>query len=659
MEIVNGKYLLASLINDTVNIIRMRLKEKPIRFYTNIDGNIPNCLIGDEARLRQILLNLLSNAAKFTDRGFVSLTITVKSRDKDIVLVEFKIADSGKGIRSEDKEKLFSEFVQVDLKRNRNVEGTGLGLTITKRLCSIMNGSINMESEYGVGSTFTVTIPQGLDLSENNTAEPFAAVDDAENKKVLIYEGRTVYAKSVCWSLKNLGVPHLMVTNINDFSEALFKEKWSFVLSGYGIHEKIKELMSKPNASYPGGKKPLLALMVEWGTEAYIPGVRFVSLPVQSLSIANILNGKEDSKGYSELSCISGIIRYSFPSARMLVVDDISTNLKVAEGLLAPYRAAVDTCLSGADAVEFVKHYDYDIVFMDHMMPDMDGIEATTIIREWEKDKMVSNSEIKKIPIVALTANAVSGVREMFIEKGFNDFIAKPIDVSALDDVINRWLPKKKREHGAGKIDTGKNRTLFPSIEGIDIQRGIAMTGGTETGFIAVLSTFCRDAKERLKLIQKAHDENDTSLFVTHVHGLKSAAASIGATDIASQASMLEKAGREENEALINANISNFYESLAKLIDGIGNALEIEKAEHSSAKIKNNSTELIPLLKRLEEALNTQKADNIDSLLDNINRLPMDETTKEAIDKISDDILMTEFNKAIKTIKQIMTKRKK
>jgi hypothetical protein len=185
-----------------------------------------------------------------------------------------------------------------------------------------------VESEYGKGSAFTVILPQGSD-----SPEPFASVEEPEKKKALVYEGRKVYADAVCWSLENMGAPYTVVTNQNDFGEALYREEWFYVFSGYGLYEKIKPLMEKPDTSFPGGKKPPLALMVEWGTEAYIPNVRFMSLPVQSLSIANVLNGRADSKGYAESS---GIIRFTFPVARLLVVDDIATNLRVAEGLLAP-----------------------------------------------------------------------------------------------------------------------------------------------------------------------------------------------------------------------------------------------------------------------------------------------------------------------------------
>jgi signal transduction histidine kinase len=220
MEIIPVKYMFASLVNDTVNIIRMRLTEKPIRFYTNIDGNIPNSLIGDEIRLRQILLNLLSNAAKYTDKGYISLSITVQKRGKEQVLLEITVTDSGKGMKNEDLEKLFGSFVQVDTKKNRGIEGTGLGLAITKKLCEAMGGDIGVESEYGKGSVFTVHIPQGI-----NSTNAFAAVENAAGKKVLVYEHRTVYAKSVCWSLDNMGVPHILTSTPEEFAEALLREE--------------------------------------------------------------------------------------------------------------------------------------------------------------------------------------------------------------------------------------------------------------------------------------------------------------------------------------------------------------------------------------------------------------------------------------------------
>jgi signal transduction histidine kinase/CheY-like chemotaxis protein/HPt (histidine-containing phosphotransfer) domain-containing protein len=656
MEIIPVRYLLASLVNDTVNIIRMRLKEKPIRFFTNIDSRIPSSLYGDEVRMRQILLNLLSNAVKFTERGCISLSITVQERNDKQVLLKFVVSDTGKGITKDDMKKLFSEFVQVDLKRNRSVEGTGLGLAITKRLCTVMGGDISVKSEYGKGSVFTVTIPQGVD-----STEPFAMVEDAPNKKVLVYEGRVIYAQSVCWSLDNMGVPYTMVSTMEDFTEALAKEDWSLVLSGYGLHDKVLGEMKKMETVHPGGNQPPLALMIEWGMEAYIPETRFVSLPVQSLAIANVLNNRPEGKDYAESSYVSGVIRYSFPGARLLVVDDIQTNLKVTEGLLAPYRLTVDTCLGGHEAIELVKKNDYDIVFMDHMMPEMDGIEATARIREWEKERACQESGFSPAVIIALTANAVAGVREMFVEKGFNDFLAKPIDVSTLDDLLNRWITRDKRENGSGKTgavkpETVKQNSKIPRISGLDTRKGIRMTGGTEDGYVLVLTAFRKDARDRLNLLRETSEADDKSLFVTSVHALKSACASIGADEVSSEALKLEYAGKEGDVSYIRNNLDGFLEKLSGLVDGIDAALGKDNGGGNRAGSSGDNKKLFSLLGELEGALKERKADKIDHILSDIFKEPPEAEFKEALEKISDDVLVAEFDGAAKKVKELLHK---
>jgi signal transduction histidine kinase/CheY-like chemotaxis protein len=663
LEIVPVKYLLSSLVNDTVNIIRTRLMEKPLRFFTNIDGNIPNSLIGDEVRIRQIILNLLSNAVKYSEKGHIGLTITADKRDGKEVLLRIAVTDTGKGVKPEDRAKLFSEFVQVDVKKNQGIEGTGLGLAISKRLCIAMDGDISMESEYGKGSVFTAIIPQGIE-----SEAPFAEVQEPEKKKVLVYESRVIYARAVSWSLENMGVPHAMVTKHDEFEAALYREEWFYVFSGYGLYGKIEPLMEKPDAAFSGGKKPSLALMIEWGTEAYLPGVRFVSIPVQSLSIANALNGRADGKGYAKSS---GVIRFSFPSARLLVVDDIATNLQVAEGLLAPYLSTVDSCLNGLQAVEMVKRNEYDIIFMDHMMPEMDGIEATAAIRALKGDRF------RTVPVIALTANAVVGMREMFIENGFNDFLSKPKDISKLDEMHERWIPREKREKGTGDWGLGNEerdpvsrgttwnqyrnsnndspipdpRYPFPNIPGIDVQKGIAMTGGTAAAYTKVLSVFRKDAEERLPLLQKTPETDNLDAFITHVHALKSALASLGIREISQSAAELEAAGKTGDMAFVREHLPAFARQLAELALNIKKALEIEEQETKLAITNSNYS---PLFHELAEALKSQNALEIDRLLEELNQKPLDSKTKEMVEKIFDDVLVTELDNALKKIKELI-----
>ena len=648
MEILPVKYLLSSLVNDTISMIRMKLIEKSVRFYTNIDSNISNGLIGDETRLRQIFLNLLSNAAKYTVKGHIGVSITQTKKEGSRIWLQIVVTDTGIGIKPENLEKIFTGFAQVDTKKNHSDDSKGLGLAITKRLCQLMGGDITVQSGYGSGSVFTVTIPQEVYLEK-----PFATVDEYYKKKVLLYEGRISYAQSLSWSLENMKVPHTLVTNQESFTEALFREEWFFVFSGYGLYEKIMPVMEKPDESFPGGKKPPIALMVEWGTEAFLPGVRFLSIPVQSLSISNILNGKADIKGYYNASADYGAVRFTFPTARLLVVDDILTNLKVAEGLLAPYQATVDLCLSGTEAIELVKLNRYDLIFMDHMMPEMDGIETVAAIRKWEKEQEpLFPIPYSPVPIIALTANAISGIREMFIENGFNDFLAKPIDISKLDELLAQWLPKEKRDQEKLNTSPAKKETINNdpqplTIPGINMVKGLALTGGKIEFYHKVLSMYIKDAKDRLPNLQTASKADDLLAFITHAHSLKGASASIGAEEVSAEAALLEAAGKAKDINTIEKKLPAFEKQLAELINNISRALESKEAEKPVAI---SSSLPVSLLRELRAALKIQKLDDIDRILNDLGKKQLDSETRDILEKISDEVLMSEFDRALEII---------
>ncbi|MDR2588381.1 MAG: response regulator [Spirochaetales bacterium] len=642
LEIIPTRYLLSSLVNDTISIIRTRIMEKPIRFFTNIDPHLPNDLAGDEIRLRQIFLNLLGNSVKYTEKGFISVTITEEGpRKGNTALLKIAIADSGRGIKPEDKEKLFGEFIQVDVKKNKGIEGTGLGLAITKKLCIAMGGSITVESEYGKGSVFTALIPQKI-----NKDVHFAEVPCPQEKKVLVYERRMVYGKSVCWSLANLGVSCSLVTDAAACAQALKQEDWYYVFSGYGLYEKLKTALDA------AGKKPPLALMVEWGTEALIPDVRFVSLPAQSLSISDVLNGSCEHKNYMHTRGFTGT-RFIAPRARVLVVDDIATNLKVAEGLLSPYKAKVDTCLTGSEAIERIKRTQYDLVFMDHMMPDMDGVETTAEIRALDEERL------RQLPIIALTANAVSGMKEMFLQQGFSDFLAKPIDVSRLDEIMGKWLPREKREKnetpsGAG----GKTSEASFTIPGVDTAQGVSLTGGTLSGYKQVLSLFVKDSRERLGFLQKPPSREGLQLFTTQVHALKSAAASLGAAEISAQAAALEAAGKAGDIPFIGEKLPGFAKNLTELLEKIISTLPAGGENPSQKEDAESSAVLseraVLLLRELKDALEAEKTENINRLLEELERMELAPTAQEFLEKISNEILVTEFSRAREIVEELL-----
>jgi signal transduction histidine kinase/CheY-like chemotaxis protein len=434
MEIVTAEYEFSSMINDVITIVRMRLREKPVYFVVNVDSVIPQKLYGDVVRVRQILLNLLSNAAKYTNKGYIIFTADIEEWGEDSLTLKFEITDTGIGIKQEDIGKLFGNFSRLDSQANRGVEGTGLGLAITRSLCRAMGGDVTAQSGYGEGSTFTVYIPQGV---RNKT--PFASVNRPETKRVLIYETRDIYGNSIVCSIDNLGVACKLVTRTEDFTEALDTDHFDFIFAASFLFDEARSEIRKREID------TVLVLLAEHGEAIAEQQSRFIAMPAHSISIANILNGVEELRGYSEDD--SGI-RFTAPGARVLIVDDIKINLDVVEGLLAPYAMQMDFCLGGKEAVELVKKNQYDLILMDHMMPDMDGVETTAAVRAWEETQ-----NKKKTPIIALTANAISGMKEIFLEKGFNDYISKPIEITKMDEMIARWIPAEKQiKAGVGNL---------------------------------------------------------------------------------------------------------------------------------------------------------------------------------------------------------------
>jgi CheY-like chemotaxis protein len=598
------------------------------------------------------------------------MSITVDRQDEEKVWLKIEVTDTGYGIKPEDQGKLFSDFVQVDIRKNRSIEGTGLGLAISRQLCLAMGGDISFQSEYGKGSSFTAIIPQDID-----SPLPLASVEEPEKKKVLVCEEGS-YAKSLCWSLDNLRVPYALVTDIDEFALDLNRDEWFFVFADNCLYKKIKPVMD--SAVFFNKKRPSLALMAEWGTETYIPNAYFVSLPIQSLSIANLLNGKAERQDNSMNTASSSPIRFRFPGARLLVVDDIATNLKVAEGLIAPYGATVDSCLSGEKALELVKRNKYDLIFMDHMMPEMDGIEATAAIRAWEMEqtqtaqqttaakqttaaqqttaaKQTTAAQQTRIPVIALTANAVSGMREMFIEKGLSDFLAKPIDVAKLDETLNRWIPKEKREQKMNEEmkqeQTAQNNgSAAAGIPGVDIQRGIRMTGGSMEVYREVLDLFCTDVDARLPILKNVPDAASLVKFATQAHALKSASGSIGAAEVSALAAKLEAAGKAGNIALVEENLGSFASQLEELVKGIRNWLNSAETQDLQEGGNNAS-----LLRELVSALEAEKAGDIDRILEELMRLPHEAKMKESLEKVSDDVLMTEFRSAAETVRSLIT----
>jgi signal transduction histidine kinase/CheY-like chemotaxis protein len=638
LEIVPTDYLFSSLINDVISIIRTKVIDSEILFVVNVDRDIPNELFGDEIRVRQALLNILSNAVKYTEKGFVSLTVAGETINENTVSLAIEVADSGRGIKEEDIGKLFRDFVQIDLSGNRGIEGTGLGLAITRSIINAMNGEIFVNSEFGKGSAFTVRLPQTI-----RGVKKLSFVEAPETKSVLLYEQREIYSSSILRSLENLGVKCAHVGNNSEFAEKLKSQRWPFVFISSGLLERAAKTIEE------NGSGARIVALARFGEVPTGKVLDVLTMPAYSIPIANILNGTATGSAFSASREV--VTSFIAPDAKVLVVDDINTNLKVAEGLMLPYKMRVELCGSGPKAIEAVKQKSYDLVFMDHMMPEMDGIEAVSVIRAMEGERF------KTMPIIALTANVISGMRELFISRGFNDLLAKPIDIFKLDEILSCWITEEKKKQG--NVDRYSNRDspvsspMLP-IPGVDVQHGIAMTGGTLEGYRQVLSIFSEDAECRLPMLQKAPEAEALAVFTTQVHALKSASASIGAAEISVQAAALEAAGKAGDLELIWKKLPAFAECLAELVKNIRVTL-MDAGSQDAPPDSPGLSPVIParLLRELEVALNAQDLSSIDRILAELDKEPLDPKAKKIMEQISDDVLMAEFEKAAAALENL------
>ncbi|MDR2483329.1 MAG: response regulator [Treponema sp.] len=611
LEIIQAPYTLASLLNDAISMISLRAAEKPIVFIVDVDPALPNNLLGDVVRIRQVLFNLLTNAVKYTREGYIRLALTgERSSDgpggENRITLHFEISDSGIGIREKDMPSLFQRFTRLDMKKNHGIEGTGLGLVITRNLCRAMGGDIVLTSRYGSGSVFTAYLPQSV----QNSA-PLAKVDQPAEKKTLCCEKEARRAASISGSLKSMGVPVKMVFKEEDFFRELETEAYRFALCGNGLIERAAEILSEKALD------TTLALLANPGLPSYLNFLK-LDMPVYAVPLAALLNS-QNAAAHKKTWCGS---TFTAPQARILAVDDIATNLVVIEGLLAIYRCHIDSCTSGADALAMVQKRRYDMIFMDHMMPGMDGIECTRLIRAWEAEQRAASSMPKEpAPIIALTANAISGMREMFLEKGFTDYLSKPIEISKLNRIMETWIPKAKQaphKESACGPESSELSAFFadcPPVAGLDLREGERRYG--DTGYLEVLRSYFIHTPALLEKLRRLEQGLPASAalddYTITVHGLKGSTYGICADETAKRAAGLELAARNGNIDYIQSHNIPLITAAEALVRGIGELLE-RFSKQAGAKPRAPAPDRA-LLAGLLEAARRYKASLMEEIL--------------------------------------------
>ena len=469
LEILSTNYKIFSILNDCYNMTRVRAENKGLALEMQVDSQVPSVLYGDEVRIRQIINNLLSNAVKYTKEGTVIFSLKFQSTEADKLYLIITVTDTGIGIRKEDVGKLFESFSRVDEKTNRNIEGTGLGLNLTKNLVEMMGGEISVESEYGKGSRFTVRIPQKV---------------------------------------------------INTEPMGDFLEQYKKFLNTSG-----------------GDVQSVLA-----------------------------------------------------PDARLLVVDDVEMNLRVVQGLLKATQIQIDTAMSGGECLKLVSKKQYDIIFLDHMMPDMDGIETLRRIRD------MTDNPNEKTPIIMLTANAIIGAKEEYLRAGFQDYLTKPIREEELQGMLVKFLreeliqypeeriestqdDEKKQEtseqHIGSAFGLKENTGILQDIKGVtelDIETGLLYCMNDEDFYAEMLREYMKG--DKAEVLEQFFDAKDWSNYRTSIHALKSTSLTIGAVALSGKAKELEWSAKDGDEDYIQAHHKEVLAEYRQLTDKLRHILK-------------------------------------------------------------------------------------
>ncbi|MGN0324921.1 MAG: histidine kinase N-terminal 7TM domain-containing protein [Lachnospiraceae bacterium] len=535
MELVPSDYYLKRMGDEVIHMMEMAAARKNLLVKYEYNEELPCAYHGDHGRIRQIMINLMNNAIKFTKSGYIKITIDGRPAEQEgVELLQFKVEDTGCGIRPEDQKKIFENFIQVDSKRNRSVEGTGLGLSITKQLVELMKGTIELESVYGEGSTFTVTIPQKI--IDRRTIAEAPEIKAADSEKLNLFTAEDV---------------------------------------------------------------------------------------------------------------------------EVLLVDDNQINRKVAEGFLEPYCLKVDEGESGPEAIERVKAKKYDIIFMDHMMPGMDGIEAVKIIREECGENGTSPV------IIALTANAMEGVKNKFLNLGFDDYMAKPIDKKRMNELLLKWIPEERRkeanqaEQEKAESDKAEQKSEFDriEIEGIDREVVKGYQFASVEDYLELLKLYCMDGVRKRELLEQLYTDRDYKTYEIEVHGLKSVSANIGAMQLSLAAKAQEEAADRGDEEFIREHfpgllndyerqlvcIQTFLETWEESADGEKELLPAPEPE----KLKS---EIAKALKQVENFHSRECADIIENLLD----CKLDDKTSACLQEVKKQLRLYEDDMAEQLLRELL-----
>ena len=566
IEIHNSAYDAADLFDGIVKLGKGRLGEKPLDYRIHIAEDLPKTLYGDHTNLKKVVVNLLTNAIKYTDHGYVDFSVKCVNKD-DVCRLIISVSDSGRGIKKEDMDKLFTKFQRLDEDKNTTIEGTGLGLAITKQLIDLMGGNIIVHSTYGEGSKFTVTLDQKISnevVSSTNTT----VVNDLDltGKKILIVDDNKLNLKVASKILEKYkpnidtvesGMECLDKINSGNKYDLILMDDMMPRMNGRETLERLRKI--------DGFKTPVVIL-----TANAISGMEqkyldegfdsYLSKPIDKVALHKVLSkflGNRKEEKEEKQSKIEETLDLS--NKKLLIVDDNSLNIKVAKTILKPYNLNIEESLSGIECLEKIKNGNtYDLIFMDDMMPEKSGVDT------FKELKQIDNFNT---PVVILTANAIEGMKEQYLKVGFSDYLSKPIDKQELDRILNELL---KNDNNDSNNEDNSNDNIDSNIKylkdnNIDIDESLKLLGDINT-YNDTLKEFYSNIKSRVLKLKEYLDNNDMNNYSIEVHALKSDSKYLGFNELADISLNHELKSKQDNIDFIKKDFNTLINKIHEVL---------------------------------------------------------------------------------------------
>ena len=633
IKVSEDTYMISSLMNDIITGNRMQAKEHTPEVIFDIDAGIPSVLLGDAKKIKKIIRHLIDNSIKFTKKGGVYVRIYALNKPYGINLC-IRVSDTGVGIEESDLRKITEKFYQSSRGRNRRAGGLGLGLSIVHGLVEAMEGFMQIESAVGSGTTVSVSIPQKV-----SDSSPSMEIEDKSGlclaaflrpEKYEVPEVRNYYDEMISHMVQGLDVPLHRVTNIGELEKLISMYELTHLFIGKEEYEESKSYFEALDKNIN-----VIAVADESFVLPAGSRVKLLRKPFYCFPVVGILNGgtAKNADSFEERRIIC-------PGLKVLVVDDEPMNLIVAEGIFKDYQMRVKTAESGRKAIELCQKEDFDLIFLDHMMPEMDGVETLKRLRKIHADSS------KALTVIAFTANAVSGAREMFLREGFDEFVSKPIDTLELDRVLKKVLPKSlivyadenyKKSNMEQNTD-GQEAVLEESTEvqeeekslkddktasleaaGINMENGLQYCRGDMDFYFELLAMFAQDEKRKSNEIDNFYNQQDMDNYRILVHALKSSSKMIGADTLSEMARNAEDAAKNYDREYIASHHEELLSEYRRVSHCISEALDSDNGSDGQDFCENSAElsleDLMSKLNELSASLDTFEADKAEALI--------------------------------------------